>query len=755
MNRTIRLGTACLAVFIVAAFARLSSQTAAAAQITWNGNGANALWTTGSNWVGGTAPVSGVDSLAFDGSTRLANTNDLSNFSTTNIIFASTAGAFTLSGSSVTQNGILDNLSLTQTQTLNFNVQTATGITFRTANGATASGDIVMNGVIGGAGGIEKQVTSNNIASLVLSGLNTYTGQTVLQAGNIKFNTINNVGGGASSLGAPTTVANGTIRFGNAANPVQLIYTGAGSTTDRNVTLGGSAGSYTIDQNGTGNLAFTGTFTSSPTVTTQRVLQLTGTTAGTGEISGPIQNGLLSGTTVTTVVRKQGTGTWSLTGSNSYSGATQVQAGVLNIRSASALGNTTGATTVTAGAALQLQNDITVTGEALTLNGSGVSSDGALRNVSGNNTYAGTITLGSDSRINSDSGLLTLNTGTITGSGFNLLVGGAGNTTISSIVGTGAGGLTKDGAGTLALQAANTYAGTASINGGTLALQHASALGGGGNATFGGGTLQYSASNTVDYSSKIVSSGSAIRIDTNGQNVIFASGLAASNTGGLTKSGDGTLTLTGSSSYAGATAVDGGRLLVNGQLGNTAVTVNASGLLGGSGTILGGVTVASSGTLSPGNSPGVLTVGSLSLSDGSHTLMEITGTSASLYDQVVGVGSASLTYGGNLDLVMSGSYANGTTFNLFSNFSTKTLDFAAVGLNATGEYHGLMFTGTAGVWTSTWTDNHQRLVFSTATGNLVVVPEPSTVAMALAGLACGGWRMMRRRRLRQATSLAA
>ncbi len=196
-------------------------------------------------------------------------------------------------------------------------------------------------------------------------------------------------------------------------------------------------------------------------------------------------------------------------------------------------------------------------------------------------------------------------------------------------------------------------------------------------------------------------------------------------------------------------------MLVNGQLGNTAVAVNASGLLGGSGTILGDVTVGLSGTLSPGNSPGVLTVGSLSLSDGSHTLMEITGTSASLYDQIVGVGSGGLTYGGNLDLVMSGSYANGTTFNLFSNFSTKTLDFADVGLDATGEYASLTFTGTGGVWTSTWTTNQQRLVFSTGTGNLVVVPEPSTVAMALAGLACGGWQMMRRRRLRQATSLAA
>jgi autotransporter-associated beta strand protein len=289
------------------------------------------------------------------------------------------------------------------------------------------------------------------------------------------------------------------------------------------------------------------------------------------------------------------------------------------------------------------------------------------------------------------------------------------------------------------------------------------------------GNAQFTTASTAasDTTSKLLVSGP---IDLGANTLTLRSGVKSGETTGLLISVTGTVSgsggivingavggsrvlMSGNNSYTGATAVNAGTLLVNGQLGNTAVTVNASGLLGGSGTILGGVTVGSSGTLAPGNSPGVLTVGSLSLSEGSHTLMEITGTSASLYDQIVGVGSGGLTYGGNLDLVMSGSYADQTTFHLFSNFSSPSIgDFAAVGLSATGEYAGLTFSDSdhvAGVWTSTWTTNHQRLVFSTSTGDLVVVPEPSTYAMALAGLACGGWQVWRRRRQRQAPTLAA
>ncbi|NDE48406.1 MAG: filamentous hemagglutinin, partial [Actinobacteria bacterium] len=165
--------------------------------------------------------------------------------------------------------------------------------------------------------------------------------------------------------------------------------------------------------------------------------------------------GIIAGSNALT---KLGSGTLTLSGSNTYTGLTTISAGALRASNDTALGTTAGGVTVANGAALELSGGITIGAEALTLNGSGISSGGALRNISGNNTYQGAITQASDSRINSDSGTLTLDvaSGNAIAGTFNLTLGGAGNITVSDPIATSTGTLTKDGNGTLTLSGANT-----------------------------------------------------------------------------------------------------------------------------------------------------------------------------------------------------------------------------------------------------------------------------------------------------------
>jgi autotransporter-associated beta strand protein len=188
---------------------------------------------------------------------------------------------------------------------------------------------------------------------------------------------------------------------------------------------------------------------------------------------------------------------------------------VLNIQNGSALGDTAAGTTVGLGGALQIQNNITVGAEALTLSGSGIDSNdtGALRNISGNNTYGGLVTLAGATRINSDAGTLTLsNAGTITGATFGLTVGGAGNSTIASAIGTTSGTLTKDGAGTLTLTGANTYTGATTVSAGTMIVSGTLANTSG--VTVSGGTLQLGAADRINNSATMTLSGGTFNAST-------------------------------------------------------------------------------------------------------------------------------------------------------------------------------------------------------------------------------------------------
>ena len=155
---------------------------------------------------------------------------------------------------------------------------------------------------------------------------------------------------------------------------------------------------------------------------------------------------------------KTGAGTVVLAGRIAYSGGTTVTAGVLRLQNSNALGNpAANSTLVYLGSSLELDGTtangpLNIGAEALTLNGAGISNSGALHSTGGNNSYAGAITLGSATLINTEvtGNTLTL-AGGITGGGFPLTIGGSGNTTIATTGITGISSLTKNDDGVLTL----------------------------------------------------------------------------------------------------------------------------------------------------------------------------------------------------------------------------------------------------------------------------------------------------------------
>jgi fibronectin-binding autotransporter adhesin len=379
-----------------------------------------------------------------------------------------------------------------------------------------ATGDLLINALVT-QGSLTK--TGNGTLTLATSN-NDYDGTTTVNQGILNVRVGTN-GSDKSSLGLSGGGAGqDTFVTGNATTGGTLQMQGGISITKEGLTLSGNGfngtqgalenlsgnntwGASTIVGNAVVNTGIitldgnarigstAGTLTIPTTISSANNGALTISGAGNTTISGDINTGNSSAT-----LTKIDSGTLTLSGNSFYAGNTNVQAGVVVVASNNALGSTAAGTIVTSGAELRLTNNITVPAESLLINGSGVGgTSGALRNYSGNNTYGGTVTIGTaGSTIYSDANTMTLSGGIATG-GNAFIVGGAGNTTTSGTV-TGSGSVTKNGSGTATFS--NLAAvGNVTVNAGTLTFSGSSGMTASGNVTVNAGTLNFTGGNAT------------------------------------------------------------------------------------------------------------------------------------------------------------------------------------------------------------------------------------------------------------------
>lgn len=351
-------------------------------------------------------------------------------------------------------------------------------------------------------------------------------------------------------------------------------------------------------------------------------------------------------------------------------------------------------------------------------------------------------------------GVLTLNSA---GSSFSRLQINSGTTRlgINDALPTGGGVTfsTAAGSGTLdingksqTLGAQITIAGTSGV--GTVTISDTA---GGGVLKLGGNVVQnIDTTNTVAISADLDLNGATRTFTLNNSSAtVTVSSVIVNSTGtaGLTKSGAGTLILSGANTYNGGTVVNAGTLLVNGSTStNGNVSVAASGTLGGVGMVGGATTV--NGKLSPGESPGTLTfLNTLDLLG--STIMEIDGTNgagvAGGHDSVnlTGTGSSGvIALGGTMTLDIGVTFGVGSySWDLF-NFASETGTFAGIMLS--DQYSGtLVDPDLDGVWSFTGVNDSWTFTESTGVLGLTVVPEPTSVLLGIGGL---GVLLVRRRR---------
>jgi autotransporter-associated beta strand protein len=208
-------------------------------------------------------------------------------------------------------------------------------------------------------------------------------------------------------------------------------------------------------------------------------------------------------------------------------------------------------------------------------------------------------------------------------------------------------------------------------------------------SAYGPVTLTVTQNNSATFAGTIADANAEYGVTAGSQNTILS----------LWKTGPATLTLVGANIYSGTTTVSGGTLLVNGSIGAGTVTVATGGTLGGTGTLGGATTVQSGGTFAPGNNGlGTLTISNtLTLAADSSTTLAINRSAGTAsYGNVAGLTSAS--FGGTLTVTsLGGTFQPSDSFQLFSLGSGS--NFSAINLPAISplEWNWNPATGTLSV----------------------------------------------------------
>jgi autotransporter-associated beta strand protein len=650
----------------------------------------------------------------FGSSFRLSGTNGFTKLGDGTLVLGNTAN--TTSGANVINAGVVKlgvNQGLANTALTVSNGATLDLAGFQHlvgATGATLSGSGTITSSVAG-GLLSYESTTSSDFSGVLSG-----SLSLAKSGGTS-STLTLSGSSANTYSGDTLVSIGNLTLNKAAgiNAVggNLIIGDGGSTT-RTVSLSAAnqiADTSVVTISNSGRFNLNGN--------SETIGALTGGVAGVGSVS-------LSGATLTIAGAAEG---------NFAGNIALGTSGVLEVGGAS---------------------NATISGIISSSTGSLAKSGSGTLILSGTNTYGGGTVI--------SNGLLQLGSGSASGS----IVGNITNNGALSVNRSdsysltnqisGSGSLIMSGSGTTTITGTNSYTGATAVNSGTLVIAASAVIS-------SSSSLAVSNSATLDLGGRtqtvaglrgagnVTNSSGILTVNTGSSNSFSG---VISGAGGLTKSGVGILSLSGSNTFTGSTLVEGGRLAVDGSL-SSAVTVTNTGVLGGSGVIGGAVTM-NGGTLAPGNSIESLAMGELTLNNGSTFAMELDSSAGlSLAGDFVKV-SGNLNLNDTVYLTLTDLASSPTAFDLETTFTLINYSGAWDGgfftLGTTSLTNNSTFTVGLNTWQITYNatnggENFAGEYFGDGSSyvNIAAVPEPSTYALlVLSGLGLAAYRWRSRAR---------